>query len=165
MTHPKSCHDSSALSCMIVRTTARVLAATLTGAALFVSAPARADYSACMTFCLDEHNFSYCHPICDGSAGTVGEAGDVGATESVVPTSRYCGTSDEMRAAIRVWLAERYEPTVIATMPFVSDPNVFEVGFTPYEGGENADYCQGMMTFDDACQVVVMEDFECRPVE
>ena len=145
---------------MVPRIAALVLAATLAGAALFVSAPAPADYDACMTFCLDEHSFSYCHPVCDGSAGnagTAGDTGDAGGTESVVPTSRYCGTFDERKKAIRVWVKETYGRVFMMSMPAADNENVFAVDFSVYENGEYTDRYNGILVFDDACQVAVME--------
>ena len=169
MIHLKLRHHSSSLSCMSPGTTARVLAATLTGAALFVSAPARADYSACMTFCLDEHNFSYCHPICDGSAssaGTVGETGDTGGTESVAPlfTAESCGTLDERERAISLWVKEKFGPVVMMSGPLDDDVS-FALDFFLYEDGEFKDRCIGIVTFDDACRMFETEQFECAPYE
>ena len=47
--------------------------------------------------------------------------------------------------------------------PINDDLQVFEVDFSPYEGGEYTDHCSGIVTFDDACQVAVMEEIECGP--
>ena len=167
MIHPNSRHHSSARSCMTPRIAARVLAAALTGMALFVSAPVLADYNACMTFCLDEHNFSYCHPICDGSAssaGTVGDTGNTGDTESVAPlfTAESCGTLDERERAISLWVKEKYGPVVMMSGPLDDDVS-FELDFFLYEDGEFKDRCIGIVTFDDACRMFETEKFECTP--
>ena len=42
------------------------------------------------------------------------------------------------------------------------DGNVIDVGF--FSDGTD-DYCTGTVTFDDACQAIVMEEFECSPLE
>ena len=125
-------------------------------------------YDTCMTFCLDEHSFSYCHPVCDGSAGnagTVGETDNTGGTESAVPTSRYCGTLEDRRTVIRAWIKENYGPWAGFNVPINDDLQVFEVDFSPYEDGEYTDFCIGIVTFDDACQVAVMGEIECLPYD
>lgn len=43
-------------------------------APIFTAAPAVADYSACMEFCKEEHNFAYCHKICTEDAGKMSAA-------------------------------------------------------------------------------------------
>ena len=165
MIRPKPRHHSLALSCMIPRMVARVLAATLTGTALFVSAPARADYDACMTFCLDEHRFSYCHPICDGSAsnaGTAGDTGNAGGTVPVVPlfTAEKCRTLDERDTAIGRWITQTYGIVSIGIRVLDDEAYVLEVRFATVDGTED---CTGIVTFDDACRVFETQKIECAP--
>ena len=175
MTRLKSRHNSSSLSCMTPRIAARVLAATLAGAALFVSASALADYSACMTFCLDEHNFSYCHPICDGrasNAGTTGDAGDTDGMESIAPDTAPCGTVDEQHDVIWMWLTKIYGPVFMAVIPV--DPEEDRRFFSKEDGGASKtdlnvsfskyntnERCTVTLRIDDACRYMVTEKAEC----
>ena len=166
MSHPTSRHNSSSLSCMIPRIAARVLAATLTGAAFFVSAPVHADYNACMTFCLDEHSFSYCHPICVGSAssaGTTGDTGSTGGTESAVPlfTAEKCRTFEEKDWALSNWFAETYGIGSGGQDTIDDELDVWKLLWSRYG---TDDVCTGIVTFNDACQVFETEKIECSPV-
>ena len=51
----------------------RLLAA-LSVASILTAAPAAADYSVCMKFCKEEHDFTYCHRICTESVGKMPDA-------------------------------------------------------------------------------------------
>ena len=129
--------------------------------------PAAADYDACMTFCLDEHSFSYCHPICDGSAsnaGTVGETGDTGSTESAVPlfTAEKCRTPGERDTAFTTWIWQTYDTSAVAYSSLDDEGYVF--GFDFYLDGTD-DNCTGSVTFDHACRVFETEKIECSPYE
>lgn len=44
------------------------LLAMLAIAPIFTATPAVADYSACIKFCKEDHNFAYCHKICNVGA-------------------------------------------------------------------------------------------------
>ena len=129
-----------------------------------------AEYNACMTFCLDEHNFSYCNPICDGSAssaGTVGESGDTGGKESAVPayTASSCGTDERTETAIWVSLMDKLGPSMMTIDPISAtskprddDCNNLEISFKKY--GSDECYIVTIIV-NDACQIFVMEEFEC----
>ena len=108
------------------------------------TAVASADYSTCMTFCLDEHNFSYCHPVCEGNASAPTAADNC-----------YSHTTDQKHDSVLDWIAQHYDWLGAATSP-IDDEGLFEVDIAVYPD----DYCRVRVMVDDGCGVSVVEVVE-----
>ena len=127
------------------------LLATLSVASILTAAPAAADYSACMKFCKEEHDFTYCHRICTESVGKMPDA-NTGVT----------GGEKHMKKGYRPLVGKTYEIT-----NSVEDDSIIEVmrlgryGHTDYMERSclMENFCKGTTEMKDE---MVESNLTCR---
>ena len=125
--------------------------------------PAVADYDSCMKYCIPEHGFKHCHPICAGGENRANKVEDKVNRESNKSNKESAGnfgscnkTTDNKVNAILFYLENHHGPVFLMTYP-TDNPDEFEVDFIPYDPETN---CTGTITFTADCDV--LPDYQCE---
>lgn len=128
-----------------------------------VATPAVADYDSCMKYCIPEHGFKHCHPICAGGENKTNkvESKANGDSNKVNRESagnfRACNTQDDKVKAILVYVKNYHGPALVMTFPNDNNPNEFMVEAYPTDPDRN---CKGTITFTANCDLLA--DVQCE---
>lgn len=129
-------------------------------ATMLATAPALADYKICMTHCMTEHDFDYCHAICADKPKPTDEPSatqmENAATATASPSEICKLTDQEQHNLVTKFIYENYGAYPNITLSD-DDQTVFQTEYSPTD-----EECRGVVKITSDCEVVRHEKFHCE---
>ncbi len=127
-------------------------------ASIFAAAPAVADYDSCMKYCIPEHGFDHCNPICAGGEKKAdGEENNVNreSANNFGP----CKTGGEKKDAIFAYLEKHYGASLVLMYTSDDHPNNIVIDFDLDEETN----CTGTFTVTANCDL--LPNYQCESID
>ena len=128
-------------------------------ASIFAAAPAVADYDSCMKYCIPEHGFDHCNPICAGGERKHDGKENKADRESAGNFGP-CKTSDDKIDEIIIYIDQHHGSAYLDAYTYDDHPNEIGVEFDLYEDEKLKLTCKGTITVTASCDLI--PDYQCE---